>query len=148
VRVVSKLMSAVVKYCFTPQVVTMALQHEEYQKAREPRVAPWLRRPVDVVDEIGRDTPRIPYVQPRNNIHWSLEEIAAMNKEKDEIVSSSCGYFTAALVSSASAFASSKVMRANNGSRMHVLHFPYVNAHVNQSCIFIGCYTIAMRCFK
>jgi hypothetical protein len=70
----------------------MALQHEEYQKAREPRVAPWLRRPVDVVDEIGRDTPRIPYVQPRNNIHWSLEEIAAMNKEKDEIVSSNCNF--------------------------------------------------------
>jgi hypothetical protein len=74
----------------------MALQHEEYQKAREPRVAPWLRRPVDVIDEIGRDTPRIPYVQPRNNIHWSLEEIAAMNKEKDEIVSSICNCLTAA----------------------------------------------------
>jgi hypothetical protein len=76
----------------------MALQHEEYQKAREPRVAPWLRRPVDVVDEIGRDTPRIPYVQPRNNIHWSLEEIAAMNKEKDDIVSCCCYSCTACYV--------------------------------------------------
>jgi hypothetical protein len=67
-------------------MVTGAIADKEYQASREPRPAPWLRRPVDVIDEIGRTTPRIALTLPSNNVAYSPAQKQAAAEELEATV--------------------------------------------------------------
>eukprot|EP00612_Vaucheria_litorea_P004918 CAMPEP_0171459550 /NCGR_PEP_ID=MMETSP0945-20130129/4788_1 /TAXON_ID=109269 /ORGANISM="Vaucheria litorea, Strain CCMP2940" /LENGTH=138 /DNA_ID=CAMNT_0011985589 /DNA_START=314 /DNA_END=730 /DNA_ORIENTATION=- len=69
------------------KIVVDAMNDKEYQANREPCPPQWLRRPCDVIDEIGRLTPRIHCELPSNNLlseDERLEKLRLVEKELEE----------------------------------------------------------------